>query len=220
MHRRRERTHVCDIMASKCNQATQLADGFRGALRGIPTSTDEHLVAPNLPQELVRVQIVGFTVIGSSDKRFDDVKVSEVGEPLLGLRDKIGESRFRVIHSHSLPVIPRGDAESDPVFADDAGDGLDNFEREPGTVLNRSTVFVCPVVRDVLEELVWEVSVGEVELDAVESGLVDGFVSSSSVPLGVRLDLFGRHGTWGLVGRGHGDGGWANIFEAGVLSLE
>ena len=148
------------------------------------------------------------------------MKVSEAREPLFGLRDEVAESRFRVFHSHSLPGIPRGDTESDPIFAHGVGDGFDDFEREPGAVLNRSTVFVCTLVGDVLEELVREVSVGEVELDAIKSGLVDSFVGGGGVPLEVGLDLFDRHRTWGRVGRGHGDGRWADEFEVGVLRLE
>ena len=207
-------------MTPKGNQTTPFAGGFRGGLRGKPTSSDEHLIAPNLPEELVRAQIVPFTVFDPGDNRFDGMKVSQVGEPLLGLRDEVGEVRFRILHSHSLPRIPGGDTESDSVFANGAGDGLDDFEGEPGAVLDRSTVFVCPLVRDVLQELVWEVSVGEMELDTVESGLVDSLVSGIGVPLDVGLDFFDRHGTWGRVGRGHRDGGWTDKFEAGVLRLE
>jgi len=216
----RKATHVSDIMASKGNQPAQLVGGFRRTLGGVSTSGDEHFIAPNLPQEIVRRQAVVVTVFVPSDATFGGVKVSEVGEPLFGMRDEVGESRFRVLHSHSLPGIPRGDPESDSIFANGVGDGFDDFQRESGTVLNRSTVFVGPLVGDVLEELVWEVSVGEVELDAVESGLVDGFVGSGSVPLRIGLDFFDRHRAWGLVGRGDGDGGWADEFEARVLGLE
>ena len=220
MHQWRERAHISDVMTPKGDQAALLADGFHGALRVVPTNGDEHLIAPNLPQELVRVRFIGLTVFFTRDTRFDNVKVSEVREPLFGLRDEVAEGRFRVLHSHSLPGVPRGDTESDPVFADGVGDGFDNFEREPGTVLHRSTVFVCPLVRDVLEELVWEVSVGRVELDAVEPGLINGFVGGSGVPLDVGLDFFDRHRAWGRVGRGHGNRGWSDEFEVGVLGLE
>ena len=102
---------------------------------------------------------------------------------------------------------PRGDTESDSVFADDVGGDFHDFEREHGTVLNRSTVFVCPLVRDVLEELVWEVSVGEVEFDAVESGSFADFACSNSVPPDVGLDLFDCQRTRGRAGRRHGDNG-------------
>ena len=207
-------------MTSKGDQAALLANGFRGTLRGVPTSGDEHLIAPDLPEEVVRVPIVAVTIFDPSDTRFGSVKVSEVREPLFGLRNEVAESRFRVLHSHSLPGIPGGDAESDLVFANEVADSFDDFEREPGTVLNRSTVFVCPLVRDVLEKLVWEIPVGKVELDAVESSLVNGPVGCGGIPLDVSLDFFNRHWTWGVVGRGDGDSGWGDVFEAGVLRLE
>jgi len=215
-----KRTHVSNIMTSKGDQPVPLVSGFRGALRGVSTRRDEHLIAPNLPEEVVRVQTVVVAVFDPRDTTFGGVEVSEVREPPFGLRDEVGESRFRVLHSHSLPGIPRGDTESDSVFADGLRDSFDDFEREPGTVLNRSTVFVRPLVRDILEELVWEVSVGKVELDAVESGLVDSPVGGGSVPLGIGLDFFDRQRTWGRVGGRDRDGGWADEFETGVLGLE
>ena len=148
-------------MVSKGDQAAQRTYGFRSGLGGIPTSGDEHLVAPDLPEELIRLQIVAITVFDAGDARFDGMKISKVGEPFLNLRDEVGKGRFGVLHLHSLPGVPGGDTESDSVFANGVGDGFDDFEREPGTVLNRSTIFICPLIRDVLEELVWEISVGE-----------------------------------------------------------
>ena len=218
--RKKKTTHVSDVMTSKGNQAAQCAGGFRGGLGGKPTGSDEHLISPDLPEELVRLQFVVIAVFDTGDTRFDGVKISEVREPFLGLRDEVGEGWFRVLHPHSLPGVPRGDTESNSVFANGFANGFDDLEREPGTVLNRSAVFVCPLVRDVLEELVWEVSVGGVELDAVESGLVDGSVSGSGVPLDVGLDLFDRQRTRDRVGRGHGDSGRGDQFEIGVFGLE
>ena len=148
------------------------------------------------------------------------MEVGDVGEPFFGLRDKVGESGFRVLHPHSLPGIPGGDTESDSVFANNVCNGFDDFEREPGAVLDRSTVFVCPLVRDVLEELVREVSIGEMKFDSVESGPVDGFVGGLGVPLNVGFNLFDCQWTGGRVGRGHGDIGRANQFKVGVLGLE
>ena len=148
------------------------------------------------------------------------MKVSEIGEPLSCLRDKVGEGRFRVFHLHSLPGIPGGDAESDSILANDLGDSFEDFKWEPGTALNRSTVLVCPLVRNVLEELVWEIPVGEMELNSIKSGLIDGPVCGVSVPLNVGVDLFDRQRTRGRVGRGDGDGGCANKLEVGILGLE
>ena len=148
------------------------------------------------------------------------MKVGEVGKPLFCLRDKVGEGWFRVFHPHSLPGIPGGDAESDSVFANGLGDGFEDFEWEPCTVLNRSPVLVCPLVRNVLEELIWEVSVGKMELNSVKSGLVDGAVGGVSIPLSVGFDLFDCQRAGGRVGRGDGDSRCADQFKTGVLGLE
>ena len=112
----------------------------------MPTSGDERFIAPNLSQEQVRLQTIALAVRDAGDTRFYGMKICEVGEPLLGLGDKVGEGWFRVLHLHSLPGIPRGDADSDSVFANGVSDDFDDFERESGAILNRSTVFVCPVV--------------------------------------------------------------------------
>ena len=214
------RTHVGDVMTSKGDQATLGVGGLRGSLRGISTSSDEHLISPNLSEEVVRVYTIGFLIIDTRNNRFDGVKVSEVGEPFAGLRDKVGEGRFWVFHPHRLPGIPRGDAESDSIFANGVGYGFDDFKWEPGTVLDRSAVFVCSLVGDVLEELIWEVSVGEMELNSVESGLIDGFIGGVGVPLDVCFDLFNCQRTRGWVGRRNGDGGCADKFKAGVLRFK
>ena len=145
---------------------------------------------------------------------------SEVGEPLFCLRDEVGKRRSRVFHLHALPGVPGGDPESDSVLADGLGDGFDDLEREPGPVLDRSTVFVRPLVRDVLKELIWEVSVCEVKFDSVESSLVDGLVGRVGVPPGVSFDFVGRQWTRGRAGRRNGDGGGADMFEVGVLAFE
>ena len=215
-----KRTHVGNIMTPKRDQPAHLVSHFHRVLRSVPASRDEHLIAPNLPQEIDRLQTVVVTGFDPRDTTFDDVKICKVGEPLSGLRDEVGESRLRVLHPHSLPAIPRRDTESDSVFANSVRDSFDDFEREPGTILNRSTVFIGPLVRDILQELVWEVAVGEVELDAVESGPVDSPVGGGGVPLRIGLDFFDSQRTWGRVGRRDRDGGWADKFVAGVLGLQ
>ena len=206
-------------MTSEGNQATLRVGRLRRRLRRVSASSDVHLVPPDLSQELVRVHII-LVVVVTGDPRFYDMEVGKVGEPLLRLRDEVGECRFRVFHPHPLPRIPGGDPESDSILANDLGDGFHDLKWEPGTVLARSTVLVGPLVRNILEELVREVSVGEVELDSVESGLVDSLVGGVGVPLDVGFDLFDRHRTRGRVGRGDGDGGRANQFKAGILGLE
>ena len=213
-------THVSDIVTSKGNQAALRVGGLRGSLRGIPPSSDVRLVSPYLPKEIVRIFPIGVTVFDSGDDRFDGVQISEVGESFFGLRDEEGEGWFRVFHPHSLPGIPGGDTESDPIFADGIGDGLDDFEWESGTVLDGPAVFVCSLVGNVLEELVREVSVGEVELDSVEPGLVNGLIGGIGVPLDVGFDLFNCQRARGRLGRVDGDSGCTDKIEAGVLGLE
>ena len=208
-------THVGDIVTSKGNQAALRVGRLRGGLRGISPCSDVHLVSPDLPKEIVR-----FHVISARDNRFDGVEISEIGVSFFGLGDEVGEGWFRVFHLQSLPGTPRGDAESDAIFADDIGDGLDDFEWESGTVLNGPAVLVCPLVGNVLKELVWEISVSEVELDSVKSGLVNGFIGGIGVPLHATFDLFDRQRTRGRMGRADGDSGWADKFKTWVFRLE
>ena len=159
-------------------------------------------------------------IIDAGDARFDGMKISKVGEPFFCLGNKVGESWFRVFHPHSLPSVPGGDAESNSVLANGLRDRFDDFKRKPGPVLNRPTIFVRSLVRDVLEELIWKVSIGEVKLDPVESGLVDGPVGCVGMPLDVGLDFVDRHRTGSRVGWRNGDGRWADNFRVGVLGLE
>ena len=131
-----KRTDVGNIMTSKGDQPAQVVSRFCRVLRGVPASGDEHLIAPDLPEEVIRLQAVVVTVFDPRDTTFSGVKVSKVGEPRFGLRNEVGKSRFWVLHPHSLPGIPRGDTESDSVFANSVRDSFDDFERELGTVLN------------------------------------------------------------------------------------
>ena len=148
------------------------------------------------------------------------MNVSKVGESLFRLRDKVSEGGLRILHPHSLPAVPRRNAESDSIFANGLGDGLDNFEREPGTVLNRSAIFVRALVGDILKKLVWKVSVGEVELNPVKPSLVDGSVGGVSVPLDVSLNFVNRQGARSRVGGRNGDGGCADKFKVGVFGFK
>ena len=148
------------------------------------------------------------------------MKVSKAREPLFRLRDEVGEGWFRVLHLHSLEGIPRRDAESDTIFTDDLGNCFDDFEWEPCTVLNGSTVLVGPLVGDVPKELIREVTVGEVKFDSIESGLVDCFVGSISVPLDVGFDFIDGQRTRSWVRRGDGNCGCADEFKVGIFGFK
>src|SRR5882757_6487577 len=99
----RIRTHISNVMTSKGDQSTLGISGLRRVLRGIPTSRNEYLIPPYLPQEFVRVLSVVVVVLGAIDTRLEGMKVSDVGEPLFDLRDEVDEGGFRVLHPHPLP---------------------------------------------------------------------------------------------------------------------
>ena len=94
-------------MTSEGNQPAQCAGRFHSGLRGVPAGGDENLITPNLPQELVRVRVVVLVVVRASHTGFDRMKVSEVREPLLNLRDIVRKRWLRVLHPHPLPGTPR-----------------------------------------------------------------------------------------------------------------
>ena len=176
-------------MAPKGDQATFGFDGLIGGLRDISTRRDKHLISPNLPEELARVIVAGFTVIDTSNARFDGAKVIKGGEPLFSLGDKVRKGWLWVLHPYCLSGIPGGNPESDSVFPIDLGDGFDDFEWESSAVLNRSTVFARRLVGDVLKELIWKVALGEVKFDSVKPSLVDGPVGRGDVLRGISLDF-------------------------------
>lgn len=86
-------------------------------------------------------------------------------------------------------------------------DGLSDLERKAHAVLDRAAVFVRALVRHVLDELVDQVPVRAVDLDAVKAGAMDRVLCGRSVPLDVFLDLCRAKGgekrveTKGRVGR-------------------
>ena len=71
----------------------------------------------------------------------------------------------------ALDVVLRGDPQADPVRADRLGHGPDHLDHEPGAVARRAAVLVVALVGARGEELVQQVAVGAVQLDAVQPGL-------------------------------------------------
>ncbi len=73
----------------------------------------------------------------------------------------------------SPALFPGRDSQPDPTRTDLVDDGLDHFGSQPGTVVRRAAVDVVAAVGHVGEELVQQIAVGRMDLDAVHSG-VDG----------------------------------------------
>jgi len=135
-------------------------------------------------------------------------------------RDKIRKCQYRVLHSHSMKGTPRGDVESNSISTNGVGDGLDDFERKPCPILDWSTIFVWPLVWDVLKELIWEISTSKKELNTIKTCLVDGFISCICVPLKISLDFVDRERPRGRVGGRNRDIGGSNQIKIRIFSLE
>jgi hypothetical protein len=73
--------------------------------------------------------------------------------------------------------------------SDGSDDSIDDLEREPGPVLDRSSVCVRALVGVGLEELVEEVPVRAVDLNTVSSGSLDKVLRRRRVVRGKCLDL-------------------------------
>lgn len=54
----------------------------------------------------------------------------------------------------TLIRVPRTESNGGPGFPDSICDGLDDLKDESGSVLDRATILVRPIVRHVLRELI------------------------------------------------------------------
>ena len=93
----------------------------------------------------------------------------------------------------------RGQVHADAVGTPDLGDGIDGFEHEAGAVFDGAAVGVGAVVGAGLQELVDEVAVGAVELDAVEAGSL-GVLRAAFVVGDGAADLLDAEGAGRLKG--------------------
>lgn len=90
----------------------------------------------------------------------------------------------------TLEGAPRADAQADLLRADRCYHRVDDLEREAAPILDRAPVLVRALVRDVLRELVDQVAVCPVDLDAVVSGTVHRIACSLCVRLDIFFDLY------------------------------
>ena len=89
----------------------------------------------------------------------------------------------------TLEGTPGADAERRLLLSDGLRHSLYDLQGEPTTVLDRTSILVGPLVRHVLNELIWQIAVGAVDLYAVEPSAEDGVTSCLNIRLYVLLDL-------------------------------
>ena len=95
----------------------------------------------------------------------------DIGEaPLAQALDEIAEQRRRMGIGDVVGRADRREPDADARSRPDLEDRVDRFEREARAVLDRAAVGILALVRAVAQELVDQVAVGGVDLDAVEAG--------------------------------------------------
>lgn len=110
------------------------------------------------------------------------IRISATGANKYGL---IRSTWRRTVHG-----LPGAEPDSGSFSADLLNDGVDHLQRKTTAVFDRSAVLVCTLVGDVLDELVDKISVGTVDLHAVEAGAVYCVGRCSGIELHVLLDLY------------------------------
>ena len=121
--------------------------------------------------------------------RLRDVQVRHVRVSPHGLLDEVRERRDGVLHAHVLECAPRTDAERDLVLPHGVRDCINDLEGKAAAVLDRAAILIRALVRDVLDELVDEVSVSEMEFYAVAPCAKDGVAGGPGEGGDIFLDL-------------------------------
>src|SRR5260221_11088154 len=93
-----------------------------------------------------------------------EIGQTAVGEPACD----IVEGRLRIRILHVVERVDRRQAHADTVWSPHSRNGGNYFEQQPRAVLDRSAVGVRPLVRTVAQELVDEIAICAMDLDAVK----------------------------------------------------
>ncbi len=115
--------------------------------------------------------------------------VRDVGVRRLERADEVAELRDGVRHVHPLEAAPRADAQRGVLLPNSLHHRVDDLQCEAAAVLDAPAIDVRAFVARVLQELVREVAVRAVHLDAVEPGAVHGVRCSGGECAHVVLDL-------------------------------
>jgi hypothetical protein len=73
-----------------------------------------------------------------------------------------------------LEVIVRREANSDAFRPDGVANCCNDLQHELATILNGTSVLVCPLVDIVVKELVQQIPIRTVDFDSVKPSLIDG----------------------------------------------
>lgn len=90
----------------------------------------------------------------------------------------------------TLEFAPWADAYSRFLLTDGTTHGINNLQSESAPILDRAPVLVGAPVRHLLEELVNEISMGAVDLDAVKARFMNSISRCFGECLDVRLDFY------------------------------
>ena len=82
----------------------------------------------------------------------------------------VAERGGRVRVAHRVRVAARREMHAHATGAPHGDDRVGHFQHQPGAVFDRAAVVVGALIRAVLQELIQQIAVGAVDLDAVEAG--------------------------------------------------
>lgn len=93
------------------------------------------------------------------------------------------------IEVHTTKCSPRTESDADLFSSNLLNYCIDDLQCEPGPVLDRATIFICPLIADILQELIDQIAICAMYFNSVKAGTVDGIGGSSRVSLYVFLDF-------------------------------